>query len=101
MIQPYFTEKTLLRAQEGRFTFKVTKSFSKYQIKALIERLFKVEVTGVRTLNHKGAARRTVKGTRYLPSWKTAIVSLKKGQSIDLWSSETPKPKKEKQAKTK
>jgi large subunit ribosomal protein L23 len=96
MMKPLFTEKSLMEAQIGRFTFKVERSLNKFQIKALIQELFKVNVTSVSTINYKGGVRRTNRGSHVTTTpWKKAIVTLKSGQVIDLFSQD----KKEKPAK--
>lgn len=96
MMKPLFTEKTLREAQIGRFTFTVARSMNKFQIKALVQDLFKVNVINVSTINYKGGVRRTMRGAHVTTTpWKKAIVTLKTGQSIDLFSQE----KKEKPAK--
>ena len=93
MLKPLFTEKTLQEAQRGRFTFQVDRKDSKYQIKEVIEKLFKVNVISVATMNYKSLTRRTNKGTRVSTSaWKKAIVSLKKGEQIDLFTQEKKQP---------
>lgn len=102
MLKPLFTEKTLLEAQKGRFTFQVERAQSKYQIKHTIEDLFKVTVVGVATMNYKGLTRRTNRGTKVTTSaWKKAVVALKKGESIDLFVQEKKAVEKPKAAKKK
>ncbi len=103
-MKPLFTEKTLLEAQKGRYTFKVQRDSSKYQIKEVIEKLFNVTVINVATMNYKGLVRRTMKGTKVTTApWKKAIVWLKKGESIELFTqekkAEKPAPKAKKEAK--
>lgn len=103
MLKPLFTEKSLIEAQKGRFTFKVDRDQSKYQIKEVIEKLFKVTVVSVATMNYKGLTRRTNRGTKVTTSsWKKAVVALKKGESIELFTQEKKAPvKAEKSAKGK
>ena len=64
--------------------FKVSGDASKPQIKAAVEALFNVSVTGVNTVTQKGKTKRW-KGTPYRRSdFKKAIVTLADGQSIDV-----------------
>lgn len=99
-MKPLFTEKTLQEAQKGRYTFQVERGQTKYQIKTIIEKLFAVHVTGVATMNYKALTRRTMRGTKVTtPSWKKAIVSVKKGESIALFVQEKKVEKKAEKAK--
>jgi large subunit ribosomal protein L23 len=99
MIKPLFTEKTLIEAQKGRFTFVVERKFSKYQVKEIVQNLFKVHVVSVATMNYKGLTRRTNRGTKVTTSsWKKAIVELKKGESIELFTQEKKVEKKAEKA---
>ncbi len=95
MMKPLFTEKSLIEAQKGRFTFKVQKGLNKFQIKNLIEEIFNVHVIDVATLNYKGNTRRTNRGVKVTTTpWKKAIVTLKSGETIELFSQEKKdKPK--------
>ena len=95
MIKPLFTEKSLAHAAQGRFTFRVSRELSKFQIRALIEEIFPVKVTDVATMNYKAETRRTMRGARVsAPSWKKAIVSLKEGQTISVFTQEKKASKK-------
>jgi large subunit ribosomal protein L23 len=71
-------------SQHNQVTFRVPLTASKPEIKAAVERLFKVKVEAVNTLRHKGKTKRfrTTIGKR--PDTKKAIVSLAEGQSIDV-----------------
>ena len=100
MMKPMFTEKSLLEAAKGRYTFKVDRGQSKYQIKQVIEDLFKVTVISVATMNYKGTSRRTMRGAKVTTTpWKKAIVSLKKGESISLFVQEKKTEKKKTETK--
>lgn len=70
-----------------RYTFVVTPSDTKTDIKAAIEKTFGVNVTSVKTMNMVGKEHRTGRrGTKALGSaWKKAIVQIKKDQKIDLF----------------
>jgi len=64
--------------------FQSTNDATKAEIKAAVEKLFEVEVTGVRTLNVKGKTKRT--GMRFgrRSDWKKAYVTLKEGSELDF-----------------
>src|SRR5688500_16513015 len=84
VLAPHITEKATLLSEQNAVVFKVAGSASKPQIKAAVEALFNVNVTGVNTITQKGKTKRW-KGTPYRRSdVKKAIVTLAEGQSIDV-----------------
>ena len=84
ILAPHITEKSTLLSEQNAVVFKVAGSATKPQIKAAVEALFKVDVTGVNTIVQKGKTKKW-KGTPYTKSdIKKAIVTLKDGQSIDV-----------------
>jgi len=84
VIAPHITEKSTLLAETNSVVFKVAPSASKPEIKAAVEALFGVKVTGVNTMVSKGKTKRW-KGKPYQRSdVKKAIVTLAEGQSIDI-----------------
>jgi large subunit ribosomal protein L23 len=84
VLAPHITEKSTLLSEHNAVVFKVAGDATKPQIKAAVEALFGVNVTGVNTLNQKGKTKRW-KGRPYTRSdVKKAIVTLAEGQSIDV-----------------
>ena len=84
VLAPHITEKSTLLSEQNAVVFKVAGDATKPQIKAAVEALFSVKVTGVNTLNQKGKTKRW-KGRPYTRSdMKKAIVTLAEGQSIDV-----------------
>jgi large subunit ribosomal protein L23 len=84
VLAPHITEKTTLLSEQNAVVFKVANDATKPQIKAAVEALFNVSVTGVNTLTQKGKTKRW-KGRPYTRSdMKKAIVTLAEGQSIDV-----------------
>ena len=84
IISPNITEKSTSLSEFDKVVFKVNKGASKKSIKRSIEKIFKVNVVKINTINLKGKTK-IVKGKKTTkPSYKKAIVTLKKGQSIDL-----------------
>ncbi|WP_414901436.1 50S ribosomal protein L23 [Sphingomonas flavalba] len=84
VVAPHITEKATMLTEHNAVVFKVAADASKPQIKAAIEALFGVTVTGVNTLVQKGKSKRW-KGRPYTRSdIKKAIVTLAEGQSIDV-----------------
>jgi large subunit ribosomal protein L23 len=86
ILGPHITEKSTMLSEHNAVVFKVAGGASKPQIKAAVEALFNVTVTGVNTLVSKGKTKRW-KGKPYQRSdAKKAIVTLAEGQSIDVTS---------------
>ena len=84
IISPNVTEKSTSLSEFNKVVFKVDKGANKKSIKKSIEKIFKVNVIKINTTNFKGKTKlvrgRKAKKTGY----KKAIVTLKKGQTIDL-----------------
>ena len=84
IVAPHITEKATLLSEHNAVVFKVSGDATKPEIKAAVEALFNVSVTGVNTIVQKGKTKRW-KGKPYTRSdMKKAIVTLKDGQSIDV-----------------
>ena len=84
VLAPHITEKSTLLSEHNAVVFKVAGSATKPQIKAAVEALFGVDVTGVNTMVQKGKTKRW-KGRPYTRSdVKKAVVTLAEGQSIDV-----------------
>ena len=84
VLAPVITEKSTMLSEHNAVVFKVANDATKPQIKAAVEALFKVNVTGVNTLTQKGKTKRW-KGRPYTRSdVKKAIVTLAEGSSIDV-----------------
>jgi large subunit ribosomal protein L23 len=84
VLAPHITEKSTLLSEQNAVVFKVANDATKPQIKAAIEALFGVSVTGVNTIVQKGKSKKW-KGRPYTRSdMKKAIVTLAEGQSIDV-----------------
>ena len=84
IVAPHITEKATLLSEHNAVVFKVANDATKPQIKAAVEAIFDVTVTGVNTIVQKGKTKKW-KGAPYQRSdMKKAIVTLKDGQSIDV-----------------
>jgi len=84
VLAPHITEKSTMLSEHNAVVFKVAGTASKPEIKAAVEALFGVTVTGVNTLVTKGKTKKW-KGKPYTRSdVKKAIVTLAEGQSIDI-----------------
>ena len=84
VLAPHITEKATMASEQNAVVFRVANDATKPQIKAAVEALFDVKVTGVNTIVQKGKTKRW-KGAAYRRSdFKKAIVTLAEGQAIDL-----------------
>ncbi|WP_425230371.1 50S ribosomal protein L23 [Sphingomonas sp.] len=84
IVAPHITEKSTMLSDHNAVVFKVVSGASKPEIKAAVEAIFGVSVTGVNTIVQKGKTKKW-KGTPYTRSdVKKAIVTLADGQSIDV-----------------
>ncbi len=92
IIKPIFTEKQTAVTEkfDNRYGFIVVSGANKVEIKNAVEELYKVHVESVNTMKYDGKKRSrytksgVVEGRT--PSFKKAIVTLKKGETIDLFS---------------
>jgi len=84
IISPNVTEKSTSLSEHNKIVFKVHKGANKKSIKKSIEKIFKVKVVKINTINLKGKVKMVRNKKAFKPSYKKAIVTLKKGQSIDL-----------------
>ena len=84
IVSPVITEKATSLSEFNKIVFKVHKGSSKNSIKKSIEKIFKVNVIKVNTINLKGKTKLVRNKKAYKSGYKKAIVTLKKGQNIDL-----------------
>ncbi|KKQ97851.1 MAG: 50S ribosomal protein L23 [Candidatus Woesebacteria bacterium GW2011_GWB1_39_12] len=85
-LEPVITEKSTKLAEAGKFTFRVDIGLNKYQIKDLIEKVFSVHVTSVKTIKEHSEVKRTARGRkRIIKPQKKAIVTLREKEKIDLF----------------
>ncbi len=86
VVRPIMTEKTSAAYQDRQeYTFEVASDANKTAIRAAIEKLFGVTVTGVQTMNCRGKTRRVGQSIGKRANWKKAIVTLKQGDTIDIF----------------
>ena len=84
IVSPVITEKATAHSEHNQVVFKVAPDATKPQIKAAVEKLFNVKVTGVNTLVRKGKVKRFkgILGTQ--SDVKRAVVTLAEGHTIDV-----------------
>lgn len=79
--RPIVTEKGVAKKEaEATLCFEVNASANKTQVRQAVEKLFKVKVADVRTMNIEGKLRRRGKFAAYRSDWKKAYVTLQPGQ---------------------
>ena len=81
---PVITEKAAVLGQNNQYVFKVDYRANKTEIKQAIEKIFKVKVEEIRTLNVKPKTRRVGRYSGLTNRTKKAIVTLAEGQQIEL-----------------
>ena len=84
VIHPIITEKATSLSENNKVVFKVRNDASKKTIKKNIEKIFKVSVLKVNTITKKSKSKIIRGKIGYKKGYKKALVTLKKGQSIDL-----------------
>ena len=84
IISPYITEKSTILSEQNKIIFKVHTKANKKNLKKNIEKIFKVNVIKVNIINKKSRNKITRGRKVRVSGYKKAIITLKKGQSIDL-----------------
>ena len=87
----YSVIKNLMRTEKGtqalplnKYMFKVDTTATKLDIKKAVEKVYKVQVAEVNTVNMPGKLKRVRYRAGYTSDWKKAIVTLKPGSKIDM-----------------
>ena len=78
------TEKSTLFEPEGKYLFLVSNAANKIQIKRAVEEVYKVKVKDVNTLIARGKLKKVRYQLGRTPDTKKAIITLKKGEKIDI-----------------
>ena len=84
VIHPIITEKATGLSEQNKVIFKVRSDASKKSIKKKIEKIFKVSVIKINTITKKSKSKIIRGKIGFKKGYKKALVTLKKGQSIDL-----------------
>tara|TARA_B100000427_G_scaffold328670_1_gene342370 strand:- start:467 stop:760 length:294 start_codon:yes stop_codon:yes gene_type:complete len=84
IIHPVITEKSTNLSEQNKVIFKVKRNINKKIIKKNIEKLFKVTVVKVNVINKQSRKKMTRGKKVRVKGYKKAIITLKKGQNIDL-----------------
>ncbi|TAL58175.1 MAG: 50S ribosomal protein L23 [Bacteroidetes bacterium] len=88
-VKPIITEKFSAMADKGRYAFVVEKTANKVEIKQAIEKAYGVTVASVNTMNYIGKIKFRYTQTKIMTGLvkkaKKAVVTLKKGETIDFY----------------
>ena len=84
IIAPHITEKSTNLSEQNKIIFKVPQRANKKNLKKNIEKIFKVNVTKINIINKKSRTKITRGRKIKINGFKKAIITLKKGQNIDL-----------------
>ena len=84
ILSPLVTEKTTNLSEQNKIVFKVPATANKKNLKTNIEKIFKVNVTKINIINKQSRIKLTRGRKVKVSGFKKAIITLKKGQSIDL-----------------
>ena len=84
ILSPVVTEKSTNLSEQNKIVFKVSQNANKKNLKKNIEKIFKVNVTKINIIN-KQSRKKITRGRKVkIAGYKKAIITLKKGQNIDL-----------------
>ena len=84
ILNPFVTEKSTSQSEMNKVVFKVHRLLNKKSVKKNIEKIFKVKVVKVNIINKQSRVKK-VRGKKIrVQGYKKAIITLKKGQNIDL-----------------
>ena len=84
ILSPIVTEKSTSLSEQNKIVFKVPNKSNKIILKKSLEKIFKVNVIKINIIN-KQPRKKIVRGKKVkVKGYKKAIITLKKGQSIDL-----------------
>ena len=84
IISPIVTEKSTKLSEYNKIIFKVPINADKKNLKKNIEKIFKVNVVKVNIVNKQNRTKLARGQKVKISGFKKAIITLKKGQSIDL-----------------
>ena len=85
IVEPVITEAATECAEENKYIFKISAKANKVQIKAAIEKIYKVKVEKINTISMPKKARSRGRVLGWKPGYRKAIVTLKTGNKIDIF----------------
>ena len=84
ILAPIVTEKSTNLSEQNKIVFKIPTGANKKNLKKNIEKIFKVNVTKINIINKRSRTKHTRGRKVHVKGFKKAIITLKKGQNIDL-----------------
>lgn len=84
MVRPYMTEKAAMMAEKGTYVFIVSRNTTKNEVAKAVEKTFGVTVTRVNVVNVPEKKVRLGRYEGQVPGFKKAMITLKKGDKIDI-----------------
>ena len=84
IVSPMVTEKSTNLSEQNKIVFKVPSGANKINLKKNIEKIFKVNVIKINIINKQNRIKITRGKKIKVSGFKKAVITLKKGQSIDL-----------------
>ncbi len=85
IIKPVLSEKSTELNTEGKYVFRVPMKTNKHIIKKAIKEIFKVNAETVNIIRVRGKRKRVRYNYGFTPAWKKAIITLKKGEKIEIF----------------
>ncbi len=86
LVRPLVTEKTTALQQLGQYAFEVARDANKMEVRKAVKAVYGVTPTSVRVITVLGKPVRSRTGMSRRSSWRKAMVTLKKGDRIDLFA---------------
>lgn len=86
LVRPLVTEKSTALQQMGQYVFEVAKDANKLEVRKAVKAVYGVTATAIRVITVLGKPVRSRAGMSRRSSWRKAIVTLKKGDRIDLFA---------------
>ncbi len=81
---PIISEKSTAMSADGKYVFLVQDNANTTEIKKLVEQIYKVEVVNTHVINTRPKPKRYGRNFKLRPGFKKVIVTLKKGQKLDI-----------------
>jgi large subunit ribosomal protein L23 len=85
LIKPVITEKATIISDQNKYVFRVASAANKELVKQAVKAIFNVEPVAVNIINMRGKAKSLRLRSGHTSAWKKAIVTLKKGDKIELF----------------
>ncbi len=88
ILRPVLSEKSTDLSEESKYVFQVANNANKHVIKKAIKEIFNVNPVKINVIRVRGKRRRVRYQYGYTPSWKKAIVTIAKGEKIELFENQ-------------